>query len=113
MGEETKRGVDPIDVAVPSVEGEPRLATLIAFATEKAALAGVVSAPTLGLPRWAGLGPGASQSTEGAVTAAGVSIVSHTRGVRAPIPDSVWGWGVSGWTASAPLHGLRVAIQGC
>lgn len=104
--------IDPIDGTIPFIEGDPRFASLVAFETEETALVGVVSAPALGLRWWAGLGLGASQSREGVVTAARVSIVSDTPDARALIPDSLWDQDDRASAASTPLLGVVQHLAG-
>ena len=75
-GEEAGLGrwiIDPIDGTGLYIDGDPRFATLLAYALEGQCLVGVVSAPALGLRWWAGRGLGARFAYRGFVRTAKTS----------------------------------------
>lgn len=73
-GDDGRWVIDPIDGTAQFMTGDPRFSVLIAYEIEDEPVAGVVSAPALGLRWWAGAGLGARMSNGGQVSAARVSI---------------------------------------
>ena len=83
--------VDPIDGTEAFMEGDSRFASLIAFEVDDTPIAGVVTAPALGLRWWAAKGKGARVSRDGDVSAARVSVVADPAHAHALLPKGRMG----------------------